>query len=195
MLALHRGKDWNPHLQLCLGVSWIMSALYYLSDCLAFLWDFVWEEEWYTDFFCSSDVCQDIGHCERWQQTPATSPEAEPVPPVPARYSSWAGTNVHKAVRPLPANGTEARTKTFLCVSQMSPGGWYSRGISSTASQLHCGRGCPITLSTAGRVLLRSVQTRQAESAVAALEKRCTSLSAKQAPFMVPLRLLANQMF
>lgn len=40
------------------------------------------------DLFWASDVSQNIGHCERWQQTPVTASEGEPVPAVPVRYSS-----------------------------------------------------------------------------------------------------------
>lgn len=96
--------------QLCGNDFWIVSALSYLSD-LFFFWggEISYEgrvmHKLIFGFWCKPECLS---------QTPMTSSEAESVSPIPVRYRTWAGTNIRKAVRHLPANDLSLRTKTFL---------------------------------------------------------------------------------
>ena len=117
--ALRVGRGWNPRAQCSRSTSavwsWFLDSVssFYLSDHLAYFFCEISHggrvmHRLIFGFWCKPDCLS---------QTPMTSSGAEPVSPTPVGYRTWAGTNVEKAVRHLPANNLSLRTKTFLCVS------------------------------------------------------------------------------
>lgn len=147
-----------------------MPALYCLSDCLVLLWDVAWgvTHRLILEFWCKPE------HWSLWERVTDSCDNfwGRVCAPVPMRHSSWAGTNAHKCI----ASWMEARTETFIWSSPMNPMGFNPSDIPTVAPQLRCGQESTMTLSTAGRLLLCSTQTCQAECAVAAEEKCCASL-------------------
>lgn len=160
--------------QLCCHILGNASSLLFVRLCSFFLWDVAWgvTHRLILEFWCKPE------HRPLWERVTDSCDNfwGRVCAPVPMRYSSWAGTNAHKSVRHLPAGCMEARTEKFIWRSPMNPMQWYPSDILTAAPQLHCGQESPMTLSTAGRLLLRSTQTCQAERAVAVEEKCCASL-------------------